>query len=66
MVRRTTDLLRIESRHGFPRSVLQIEQRGGMCQGRILQFHTQKGTVQGVGSGVGIGDQEVVEGEGQG
>ena len=37
-----------------------------MCERRILQFHTQKGTECGAGSGVGSVDEEVVEDEREG
>lgn len=30
----------------------------------VLQFHSSEGAESGVGEGVGVGDEEVVEGEG--
>jgi hypothetical protein len=40
LVRSATYLLRTIARHRFPRSMLQVKQRGRMCERRFLQFHS--------------------------
>lgn len=43
MVRGAPDLLRAQSRHGFPRGVLSPELGRGLCARRVLQFHPSQG-----------------------
>lgn len=62
----TTYILRTFARHRFSRSVLPLEQWGRLCPRRVLQFHTQKRAECGARPRAGVGDEEVVEGEGKG
>ena len=66
LVRRPPHLLRTQPRHRLPGSLLPAQQRRRLREGRVLQLHTSEGAERGVGSGVGVGDEEVVEGEGEG
>lgn len=66
LVRRPPHLLRAQPRDGFPGSLLSLEQRRGLRAGRVLQFHSSQSALRGAGTGVGVGDEEVVEGQGQG
>jgi hypothetical protein len=66
LVRRPPHLLRVIAGNGFPRSVLQVEQRRGLCARRLLQLHTQEGTDARARAGSRYEYEKVVEGEGEG
>ena len=66
LVRRPPHLLRTLARHRLPRSLLPAQQRRGLRPGRLLQLHSPQGAERGAGPGARVGDQEVVEAEGEG
>lgn len=63
MVCGAADLLRVEPGYGFSRGVLQVEQRGGMCERWLLQLHSSERAESGAGEGVGVEHEEVAEAE---
>ena len=57
----TTDILRVESRDGFPRGVLSAQLGRRMRARRVLQFHPPQGAEQRPGARAGAEHEEVVE-----